>query len=138
MPSKERQHYLFMNQVDFYGKVNFLGPVNLLGAISNIGIADSLPPGSVVAVISTGPVVADSSDLSHAGRVVGVSTGVTAITDGEISFSGWSFTTGDILYLTSIGTLTSAVPTVGFQQRVGVATSPTSMIVSLTDPIILA
>jgi hypothetical protein len=126
-----------MSQVDFHGPVNFLGPVSLLGPVKNIGIPGSPAPGLVAAIISTGPVIADSDDLDHVGRVVGVSTGSAIVTGGEIEFAGWAFSTGDILYLSPTGQLSVDVPNTGFQQRVGVATSATSVIVSLNEPIIL-
>lgn len=138
MASKQRQHQLFMSQVDFHGPVNFLGPVSLLGPVKSVGTPASITAGLVASIISTGPVIADSTDLGHAGRVVGVSTGAAIVTAGEIEFAGWSFTTGNILYLTATGQLSVSVPNIGFQQRVGVATSPISMIVSLNEPIILS
>lgn len=140
MVSKQRQHQLFMSVVDFHGPVNFLGPVSLLGptVINNVSILGTMPAGLVIAVVASGLVVADSSDLGHAGRVAGVSTGTTIVTSGELSFGGWSFTRGDILYLTPVGVMATGVPVSGFQQRIGVATSSTSVIVSLNDPITLA
>lgn len=140
MVSKQRQHQLFMSVVDFHGPVNFLGPVSLLGptVVNNVGILGTMPAGLVVAIVGSGPVVADSSDLSHAGRVVGVSTGLVIVTSGELEFGGWSFSTGDILYLTPLGVMATGVPTSGFQQRIGVATSSTTVIVSINEPITLA
>lgn len=98
------------------------------------------------AVFASGSAVAyaDNTDLSHLGRVLGVTTTaandgdvVTVINKGRIIFSGWSWTSGFPVYFGTSGALTQSAPNTGFLQIVGMAETPTSLFVSLREPITL-
>jgi hypothetical protein len=87
---------------------------------------------------------ADNENLSHLGRVLGVTAGagndgddVLVIREGLISFSGWSWNTSLPIYLASNGLLSQNVATSGFSQIVGFAESPTDLYVNLREPIVI-
>lgn len=100
-------------------------------AITNLG-------GHRVVVATIGGVeYADSADVDHIGRVLGITLGaVTAgnpadiIVSGEVVEASWNFVNGAV-YVGSNGLLTQSPPSSGFSQIVGVATSATSLVVSL-------
>ena len=87
-------------------------------------------------VTSTG-VAASSNDPSHVGRVIGVITenavagrSQIVIMSGMVVNPAWSFTPGTPVYLNG-NTLSNTAPTIGFVQRIGVATSANTLIVQL-------
>jgi hypothetical protein len=81
---------------------------------------------------------ADSSDITHAQKVVGLAT-TSAITDADISVQsigiitniGWSWTPGDKIYYTDAGTVSTTLPIAGFVQQIGVASSATTITIDL-------
>ena len=94
-------------------------------------------------VISTGK-VADSSNPSQSfGRVIGVaSAAISSGSAGQVITSGlvtnplWSWTTGDPIFVNGTS-LASTPPSSGFVQQIGTALTPTSIVVSITDPVLL-
>jgi len=87
---------------------------------------------------------ADATNLSHLGRVVGIS--LNAASDGDdvevlifgyIEFNGWNFDISAPVYLSTDGLITQTQPTTGFSQIVGFAESPTRLFINLREPIIL-
>lgn len=114
-----------------------LGPayVDLEQLKSDVDLATTV--GLVLAAVSGTIVIADSSNLDHADRLIGISIGEDVVTAGKLDVPGpWNV--GDVLFLGSAGELTDVVPTSGFQQQVAVATGPTSVVVSLGNAIILS
>lgn len=92
----------------------------------------------------SGLAVASASDVTHAGRVVGISlaaasagASIAYVDDGPIDEPSWSFTPGPV-WLGEQGQITQALPSAGFTQIVGTAVTPTQIVVSLQPPIILA
>ncbi|CAN5462910.1 hypothetical protein BH20VER3_BH20VER3_00960 [soil metagenome] len=86
---------------------------------------------------------ADSENLSHRGRVLGVALEATldgfagrAAIDGEIVNPAWSWSPGQKVWLN--GTALSASPPItGFSQQVAVAKSATTLVVQLEPPVLL-
>lgn len=135
---KNRQAQLFTGPVRFTGAVEMTGPVTIHAIKGTTSQIISLPQGLVVAMEpGAGPVVADSSNLDHADRILGISLGSgNMATSGELgALSG--ITPGDILYLNGTGTLATTPPSSGFQQKIAVAISPTSAILTPGLAIIL-
>jgi hypothetical protein len=87
--------------------------------------------------------VASSADVSHAGLVLGITTGATVQGDlahvriaGEMIEPSFAFVPGPV-YFNGIGVLTQTPPTSGFIQQVAVAVSATKRVVALGIPIAL-
>jgi len=87
---------------------------------------------------------ADSSDIGHLGKVLGIivravlpGERVDVIRGGLLEFEGWSWDTDLPVYLAENGLLTQNPATSGFSQIVGFAESPTGLFVNLREPILL-
>jgi len=87
---------------------------------------------------------ADATNLSHLGRVIGIT--LNAASDGDdvevlifgyVEFNGWDFDISAPVYLSTEGLVTQTQPTTGFSQIVGFAESPTKLFINLREPIIL-
>ena len=102
----------------------------------------------VVTTDASGLVVyADSATLAHAGRIAGVTKAAAAQGDavdvqqnGTMTYSGWAWTPGSLLYLGANGAITDAEPTLPsalFSQIIGFAATATKIIISIQEPIIL-
>jgi hypothetical protein len=86
--------------------------------------------------------LADSTDITHAGKVVGISTGavttgfeVNIQIAGKLTNPGWGLTPNSNYFFNSNGVLTATMPT-GFVQIVGVAQDSDTLIVNINLPII--
>jgi hypothetical protein len=108
--------------------------------IEEITAAEDLPAFTVI--VATGK-VANSSDASHQGRVIGITLGAILsgqtgqfISEGTVENPAWSWTPGDILFLngTSIST---TPPILGFSQQVAVAETSTAIFFDLEAPVLL-
>jgi len=87
---------------------------------------------------------ADSSNLLHLGKVVGLTDfaaldgeEVTITREGLVEFEGFSFDPDLPVYLSTDGLLTQTPAVTGFSQIVGFAESPTKLFVYLREPILL-
>lgn len=87
---------------------------------------------------------ADHNSLPDATAVIGITLNAAAdndlinvATSGEIIEPSWSWAEGLPIFVGANGALTQVPPTSGFQLIVGVATSPTSILVGIKQPIIL-
>lgn len=98
----------------------------------------------VVYVANDGTVLpADNEDTSHAGRVKGLAVAaINAGADGLIQTSGevinddWDLEPGTIYYV-GRGEITALEPARGFSQVVGIAKDSVTLILALSEPIIL-
>lgn len=89
-------------------------------------------------------VYADHTELDYSAATLGVTLQsveagayVKVATSGEIVEPSWRWEVGPPIFLGTGGGLTQIPPTTGFQLIVGVATSPTTMLVSIKQSIIL-
>jgi hypothetical protein len=87
---------------------------------------------------------ADRTVLAHAGRVLGITEHaaeagepVRIRKEGHLEFNGWTWIANRHVFLTTSGLMTQTQPTSGLVQVVGVATSPTTMLVRIHEPNIL-
>jgi hypothetical protein len=131
------------------------GARGLRGESGPQGVSGGGGGGATVEIVSVEPVakyspvcsdgrVADSNDLSSLGRVAGVSADEAAGPGfpfkvqvvGEISNEAWSWSAGDIVYLNGTGLSTSA-PASGFIQRIGAAKNSSTIVINLSDPVLL-
>lgn len=89
---------------------------------------------------------ANPNDISHANKLVGITTGagnagedVTIKWAGEMIESSWNWSAGQDIYLGINGVLTSDITGItGFIQRIGHAVSPTKIFLKLADSILLS
>jgi hypothetical protein len=94
-------------------------------------------------VITSDGGYADNTDLSEVGEAIGFTTGaavqgdlVTIASSGELGgFSGLIPCLP--IYLSVVGTITQIPPVIGFVQKLGMAISPTKIMIHFSDPIIL-
>lgn len=116
------------------------------GGTSIVGLAgEEILFGRVVTLNNNGKLYHNEpSDLLTYQRVVGFATQDAVINQqmrvlisGQLTNSGWSLTPGAIYYAAADGTITSSVPLSGISQVVGVASSSTTLIVEIRQPIIL-
>lgn len=84
---------------------------------------------------------ADTTNVSHFGKVVGVTTNAVAINNtisvvifGEMVDASFSFTPGPIFFDVT-GTPTNTVPTSGFSQQIGSACNTNSLFINIQVPI---
>lgn len=98
----------------------------------------------VRAVFPSSARYASNTTLSDAPNVVGLTLGAVSsgtitkvVTSGGIIEPSWAWVEGLPIFVGVLGNLTQIPPTTGFQLIVGVATSPTSIFVSIRQPIIL-
>lgn len=86
---------------------------------------------------------ATNDNAAHAGRVVGMTTGAAASGDtatvqtaGAITESGWAWTPGSLLWLTTAGLISGTPPATGWVQAIGYAQSPTTIFLQVAQPIL--
>lgn len=113
--------------------------------LEGVTAARPLSSNRMVMVTETGKVdYADSSVVSHAGKVVGLIT-QGAVTNGTVQIiplgvvmdSQWTWDpTKPDLYLGTEGRLTQTLPTSGFINRVGTVCTSTIVLIKVETPII--
>ncbi len=86
---------------------------------------------------------ADSSNLAHRGKVVGMTTvavnsGFIAslVDDDEVTNPAWAWTSGQKLFLNGTG-ISPTAPSTGFSQLVAVARNPVIAVIQLGPAIML-
>lgn len=135
--NKVRQKTVFTGPVIFDDRVEFKGLVTVRQLSTSIA-SSALTVGAAIAMDGSAPVQADHTILAHADRVVGIYAGNGQIvTSGEVS-GPWSLTPGLPVFVGQNGEPVHSVPSVGFQQKLAVATSSSTMIISVGDAIVLA
>lgn len=87
---------------------------------------------------------ADSTDLTHVDRVLGMTSGAASLGGsvgiqilGEIIEVSWSWTLNQPIFLSTSGQLTQTAPTTGFSLVVGFPITSTSMVLSIQRAVIL-
>lgn len=87
---------------------------------------------------------ADHNDVAGASSILGITlhaaeaqAPINVAATGEIFEPSWAWVVDAPIFVGVAGVLTQAPPSTGFQLVVGVATSPTSMLVGIKQPIIL-
>lgn len=97
----------------------------------------------VIAVVNGSVVYADSSNVNHAGSVIGISSNsasagnpITVKTVGELS--GFALLTPGKMYLSTNGNFSTTMPSTGFIQSLGVIITSSSLVIKIGDPIILS
>lgn len=129
------------------------GPQGVAGVsgtavIPNLVSGSSLSGHRLVYIDNAGTAqLASASDISHAGKVVAMTTSAssngaatTALTIGLFTEPSWNFDTNLPLYLGDNGLITQVVPskpTSLFSQIVGYVINPTTIYLQLETPIIL-
>lgn len=86
---------------------------------------------------------ATSDDLTHAGKVLGITLGAAVAGDsisiqrvGEVEEAGWNWTLDQPVYLGTNGLATQTQPTSVFSLIVGFPITATKLFVSIREPII--
>jgi len=89
-------------------------------------------------------VYADHTNLTHANKVLGMTTGAASMgaiatiqTGGEHTEPSWSWTLNQPIYLNTTGLLTQVTPTTGFSLILGFPITTTSAFFAMREPIIL-
>ncbi len=127
--------------------VGTIGPIGPPGApgpagTSNVNIAATENIPAFVAVTTSGK-IANSSNLAHLGKVVGIS--VAAIASGfsgavqligELTNPAWAWTSGDSIFVNGAG-LSASAPATGWIKKLGTAKTPTTVIIELEESILL-
>ena len=115
------------------------GPPGLVGPSTMVTPTTALGGNRVVTGIAT---YADNTDLTTLGKAIGVTqtstlanTPVTLTTQGELDGFSDLAPNGSI-YLSTNGTITQIVPSVGYIQKIGVAISTTSAIINFNPPLV--
>jgi hypothetical protein len=99
----------------------------------------------MVVLDDTGKAIyADSTILTHANKVLGITTGAASVgatatiqTGGEMTEPSWSWVLGTPIWLSLAGMLTQVAPVTGFSLIVAFPVSATKAIISLREPIFL-
>ena len=113
--------------------------------VTFVAVADQAIGGHrVVISTATGCDYADSSNLAHLGKVIGMTNAATSAGNsvkiwpaGKITEPSFNFALGPV-YLSTNGLLTQTPPTTGFIQQIGVALSQTTILVQILNPIEVA
>lgn len=122
------------------------GPIGPAGATYMTLIAGTPLSGHKVVKISPlgSAHYADSDNPADAGSVVGVTMNAALPGDpvnvqaaGELGEVSWSWTPGLPVFLGPAGTLTQVPAATGFQLAIGVAVTPTKLIINIKQPIVL-
>jgi hypothetical protein len=120
------------------------GPPGSSVATFEVNTVQTLSANMVIAMQGGLPTLADSSTLADAGAVAGVSTGsatagnpITIQFAGALTYNGWTWGNG-FVFLGTQGGLTQTPPVNGFVQIIGIAISPTTLLVQPQPPVILS
>lgn len=125
------------------------GPPGLPGqaGVSYVTLLASGPIGghrAVRAMFARHAQYADHNDVDGASSILGITlhaaeaeAPINVAASGEIFEPSWAWVVDAPIFVGVAGVLTQAPPSTGFQLVVGVATSPTSMLVGIKQPIIL-
>lgn len=127
-----------------FRKPRVLKVTNVVGGFQDLPLTAgaTLGGGRIVSAQGGAMVYASSDNLSTMEGVTGItlnaaslSASVNVRTGGEVSDSGWSWTSGQDLFLGLNGVMTHTPPTAGYALCVGWAISPTSIFLKFETPI---
>jgi hypothetical protein len=136
-------------QVIFGGEQGPSGPVGPPGPTGGIALqyqaGEALGGHRMVVLDDTGKAVyADNTVLSHANKVLGMTTGAASMggiatiqTGGEMTEPSWSWVLDTPIWLSSSGMLTQVAPVTGFSLIVAFPITATKIFINLHEPIIL-
>lgn len=86
---------------------------------------------------------ADSANLAHFGKVVGLAVSSTAsgfsfpvVVTGEVTNPSWTWVAGNLIFLNGPG-LANTPPGSGFSQKIGMAKNSVTVVVELGEPVLL-
>jgi len=104
--------------------------------------AMDIPAFKAIAVIDDEAYIADNTNSTHVGAVVGVSlTGallggsITIAPFSEVANGAWSWANNNLVFFDNTGTLTQTKPVTGFSQTIGSPLSATKLFVSVGIPV---
>jgi hypothetical protein len=87
---------------------------------------------------------ADGENPTHAGLAVGITAEaraagqpVTIQIAGEITNHAWNLDAGEIYYLALAGTISRTPPSRGFWQKVGTSKNQTTLIIRMSEPVLV-
>lgn len=99
---------------------------------------------AVVLDASENAIYADHTNLAHADKVIGITTGAVTAgdaasiqTEAEITEPSWSWTLDQPIFLGATGLLTQTPPSSGFLLVMGFPISATKMFLAIGEPTIL-
>ena len=100
-----------------------------------------IPIASVVT--STGYNADSGNPSAYMNKVIGISNAAISsgnigkvVTSGEVSYSGWNWTRGSQIFLNGTSLSTTA-PSTGFSQMIGTAKDSTTIVIEISQPILL-
>lgn len=133
------------------------GPIGLTGAQGPIGLTGASGASASITYIAgetlgghrgvildnSTAIYADNTILSHANKLIGLTTGATLIgetttiqSSGELDgFSG--LVVNSKVYLQASGVLTTTLPTTGFIQQVGIAVTDTKILINIQPSLVI-
>lgn len=123
------------------------GPQGIQGPIGPIGnstVAYTAPINlGGNRVVTSSITYADNTNLLTAGKAIGITTSAATINTtvniqiiGELNgFSG--LVSDSPVYLSTLGTVTQTLPLSGYVQKIGMATSSTTLLINISEPIVL-
>lgn len=94
-------------------------------------------------VVTGAAAYADRTNMATIGRAIGITLGaantglpVGIATSGELD-GFYGLTNNEPVYLSTNGTVTQVLPTTGYLQKLGVAVSPTKLLINIQEPLAL-
>ncbi|MBK9497428.1 MAG: hypothetical protein IPO08_23480, partial [Xanthomonadales bacterium] len=133
-----------IRRVPNIGAISYVGGGAPAGGVSAIA-AENISAYMAIAMNSAGKMVrASSANISHENAVFGVATNSTVTgaavsyqSSGLVTNAAWSFVAGSPVFLGVDGELTQAEPTTGFSKVMGDAVSAKSLLVNMSEAVIL-
>lgn len=124
------------------------GPAGPAGGAEDIQRTASIPI-SGHRVVAADPTTvlkyASNTSLAECKGIIGITTGAasagqpaTIRLNGELTEPTWSFTPGELVYLSTSGGLTQTIPITGVLLVLGFAETANTMFIDIKSPIVLA
>lgn len=120
------------------------GPPGPSGEVIECIAQDVISALRVVSQGSGGVVLCDPTDVNAVASIIGISVTAASLGNaiqvrksGTLTDSSWSWVAGQPLFCTSSGVITSTAPNTTASRQVAIAIDATTILVSLTDLIIL-
>lgn len=123
------------------GQQGIQGPIGKAGGSEITYIAPIYLGGN--RVVTSEIIYADSSDILTVGKVIGI-TKTSAISFAPITIQVIGELNGFFglipnlpVYLSTLGNITQTLPLSGYIQKIGIATSSTTILINISEPIVL-